>query len=175
MKTITETPQLQLRTFSADDDSFVLSLLNTPSWLKYIGDRKVKTLKDAQRYIMNSLLRLYKDQGYGAWVVVLKETAQPIGICGLFKRRYLEHPDLGFAFLPSAEGKGYAYEASVAALDYSQKQLHLPMIYAITHPENQRSGRLLDRLGFLRHGTIQPAGENEPLILFRKLLFEGWK
>ncbi|RFS21831.1 N-acetyltransferase [Chitinophaga silvatica] len=173
MTVITETKLLQLRSFAASDDHFVLTLLNTPSWLKFIGDRKVRTLTDAQRYIMNNLLKMYKEQGYGAWVVVLKETNTPIGICGLFKRRYLEHPDLGFAFLPSAEGKGYAYEITKATLEYSQQELKLPLVYAITQPENQRSVNLLNRLGFAQHGTIQPPGEDSPLSLFRKLLFEG--
>jgi RimJ/RimL family protein N-acetyltransferase len=100
MKILFETPRLALRTFAAADDEFIMRLLNTPSWLQYIGDRNIRTLADAQRYIMNNLLKLYAEQGYGAWVVVLKETGAPIGICGLFKRKYLDQPDLGFAFLP---------------------------------------------------------------------------
>lgn len=170
MKVITETPVLQIRTFAASDDHFVLSLLNTPSWLRFIGDRNVKTLPEAQRYIMNSLLKLYKEQGYGAWVVAVKKTGEQVGICGLFKRNYLEHPDLGFAFLPSAEGKGFAYEAAKAVLEYSQQSLNLPLIYAITQTDNHRSVKLLTRLGFNQQGTVHPAGETEELLLFRKML-----
>ncbi|TWF33829.1 RimJ/RimL family protein N-acetyltransferase [Chitinophaga polysaccharea] len=166
MKILFETPRLQLRTFAASDDKFILELLNTPSWLQYIGDRQIRTLADAQRYIMNNLLRLYAEQGYGAWVVVLKETNAPIGICGLFKRKYLDQPDLGFAFLPEAEGKGYAYEAAAATLEYTRNELALPYLFAITQQDNHRSVRLLTRSGFTLQGTILPPGEAEELMLF---------
>jgi RimJ/RimL family protein N-acetyltransferase len=166
MKVLFETSRLALRTFAASDDAFVLELLNTPSWLQYIGDRQIRTLADAQRYIMNNLLRLYAEQGYGAWVVVLKATGNPIGICGLFKRRYLEQPDLGFAFLPEAEGHGYAFEAATATLEYTKQQLELPRLFAITLPDNHRSVKLLKRSGFTLQGTIQPPGEAEELMLF---------
>ncbi|MBS0028114.1 GNAT family N-acetyltransferase [Chitinophaga sp. 22321] len=166
MKVLFETPRLQLRTFASSDDTFILELLNTPSWLQYIGDRQIKTLADAQRYILNNLLRLYAEQGYGAWVVVLKDTGKPIGICGLFKRKYLEQPDLGFAFLPEAEGQGYGYEAATGTLAYTKQQLELPRLFAITQPDNHRSVRLLERSGFTLQGTIQPPGELTELMLF---------
>lgn len=166
MKVLFETERLQIRTFAAADDAFVLELLNTPSWLQYIGDRQIHTLADAQRYIMNNLLRLYVEQGYGAWVVVLKETGQAIGICGLFKRKYLEQPDIGFAFLPQAEGQGYGFEAATGTVEYSRRQLPFPRLFAITQPGNHRSNRLLKRLGFTLQGTILPPGEAEELMLF---------
>jgi RimJ/RimL family protein N-acetyltransferase len=166
MKIIIETTRLQLRTFAASDDEFIFELLNTPSWLQYIGDRQIHTLADAQRYIMNNLLRVYAEQGYGALVVVLKETGKPIGMCGLFKRKYLEVPDLGFAFLPEVEGKGLAYEATMAILDYTKNELALPRLLAITQQDNQRSINLLKRSGFIQQGTIQPPGEPEDLVLF---------
>jgi len=166
MKILFETPRLQVRTFAATDDAFVLELLNTPSWLQYIGDRQIRTLADAQRYIMNNLLKLYAEQGYGAWVVVLKETGNPIGICGLFKRKYLDQPDLGFAFLPAFEGLGYAYEAATGTITYSRQQLPFTRLFAITQPDNHRSVRLLERSGFTRQGTILPPGEAEELMLF---------
>ncbi|SKD09393.1 Protein N-acetyltransferase, RimJ/RimL family [Chitinophaga ginsengisegetis] len=166
MKVLFETPRLQVRTFAATDDAFVLELLNTPSWLQYIGDRQIRTLADAQRYIMNNLLRLYAEQGYGAWVVVLKETGKPTGICGLFKRKYLEQPDLGFAFLPAYEGLGYAYEAATATIEYSRQQLPFSRLFAITQQDNHRSVRLLERSGFTLQGTILPPGEVEELMLF---------
>jgi RimJ/RimL family protein N-acetyltransferase len=166
MKVLFETPRLQLRTFAASDDEFILKLLNTPTWLQYIGDRQIRTLEDAQRYIMNNLLRLYSEQGYGAWVVVLKATGSAIGICGLFKRKYLAQPDLGFAFLPEAEGQGYAYEAATGTLEYTRRQLPLTKLFAITQQDNHRSVRLLERSGFTLQGTILPPGEAEELMLF---------
>ncbi|SEW52965.1 GNAT family N-acetyltransferase [Chitinophaga arvensicola] len=126
MKVLFETARLQVRTLAATDDAFILELLNTPSWLQYIGDRQIRTLADAQRYIMNNLLRLYAEQGYGAWVAVLKETGNAIGICGLFKRKYLDQPDIGFAFLPQAEGLGYGYEAATGTVEYSRQNFPFP-------------------------------------------------
>ncbi|MFY0255318.1 GNAT family N-acetyltransferase [Chitinophaga sp. 30R24] len=168
MKVLKETSRLLVRTFAAIDDAFVLELLNTPGWLQFVGDRQVHTLADAQRYIMHNLLGSHEGKGYGAWVVELKTTGQAIGICSLFKRKYLEQPDLGFAFLPEAEGKGYAYEAAIGTLQYGRNELAAPNIFAITQPDNQRSVRLLERIGFMRLGTVLPPGEQEELALFNK-------
>jgi len=69
-------------------------------------------------------------------------------MCGLVKRDTLEHPDLGFAFLPEAWGKGYAFEAASAVLKHTQDALSLSRILAITNPDNDASIKLLGRLGF---------------------------
>jgi RimJ/RimL family protein N-acetyltransferase len=161
-----ETNKLLIREFATGDAAFVMQLLNTPSWLQFIGDRHITTLTDAENYIIQRFQKGYEEYGYGAWLVVLKQTNEPVGLCGLFQRDYLEQPDVGFAFLPEYEGKGYAYEATVATIDYAVQYLKVPYLLAITQDDNNRSVHLLERAGFRYKETLLPPDENQELLLF---------
>src|SRR6187549_3768173 len=97
---VLETDRLSLREFVLDDAAFLLSLLNSPGWLKFIGDRGVHTIEDARKYIAERLVSSYRTFGFGFYVVTPKDEDIPIGMCGLVKRDTLEDVDIGFAFLP---------------------------------------------------------------------------
>lgn len=167
MNSLIETQRLFVRQLDLSDAAFMLELVNTPAWLQYIGDRNVYSIEDAERYLANGVLKSYADNGYGGWLVVLKESGQAVGMCGLFQRAYLPAPDLGFAFLPDHEGKGYAYEAATATLEYIKQQFtYLDTLYAITIPENGRSVRLLEKCHFKCTSILKPPGENKDVKLF---------
>ncbi|WP_295129059.1 GNAT family N-acetyltransferase [uncultured Chitinophaga sp.] len=155
------TQRLIIRKITLDDDLFILKLLNMPSWIKYIGDRNIKTVPDARQYIKTGPLRSYEENGFGAWVVMLKSNFQPVGMCGLFKRAYLDRPDLGFAFLAAHEGQGYGLEAVTACLDYARKTLAFNSLLAITLTHNNRSVKLLERSGFRFLKMITPPDDEE--------------
>jgi [ribosomal protein S5]-alanine N-acetyltransferase len=158
---VLETERLTLRHASLDDDAFVLRLLNEPSFIQFIGDRGVRTSDDARRYIADRLLESYVRFGFGLWVVERKESPEPIGLSGLVKRDALEHPDIGFAFLPEFWGRGYAFEAAAAVKAHALGALCLPTLFAITNPDNAGSIRIVEKLGlvFERMITLRP---NEP-------------
>jgi ribosomal-protein-alanine N-acetyltransferase len=159
---ILETSRLSLRQMSVDDAEFMLALLNDPSWLRFIGDRGVRTLEDARNYILQGAMANYARLGYGFYLVELKETGIAIGMCGLAKRDYLVHADIGFAFLPRYCGQGYAFEAAAATLEYAQQQLHLPRILATTRVDNLSSSKLLEKLGMrLDKIIMHPDGDRE--------------
>src|SRR5690349_10812658 len=113
---ILETQRLTLREFELDDAAFLLTLLNSPGWLKYIGDRNVRSIEDAEKYINDRLMSSYRTFGFGFYVVTAKDSEIPMGMCGLVKRDTLEDVDIGFAFLPEYFGKGYALESASAVL-----------------------------------------------------------
>jgi RimJ/RimL family protein N-acetyltransferase len=162
-----ETERLIIRQFNLSDAAFMLQLINSPTWLQYIGDRNVHTIEEARGYLTNGVMKSYDENGYGGWLVALKDTGQPVGMCGLFQRAYLPAPDLGFAFLPEHAGKGYAYEAASAALSYIQQQFgQLEKLYAITLPENSRSIRLLEKCNFKSISALKPPGENDDVKVF---------
>src|SRR5262245_42217627 len=98
---ILETSRLLLRRLTEDDAPFVLELVNDPDWLRYIGDKKVRNLVDACRYLQEGPLLMYQRCGHGLYAVELKSSGLLIGICGLIKREGLDDVDLGFAFLPA--------------------------------------------------------------------------
>ena len=137
---VIQTPRLILRNLSLSDGPFILDLLNSPTWLQYIGDRGIRSLEDAVDYIKHNPSSSYVRTKFGLKAVLLKANKVPIGVCGLIQRPYLDRPDLGFAFLPTYAGQGYGFESSTAILQ--QINAKRP-IYAITSTENVASKALL--------------------------------
>jgi RimJ/RimL family protein N-acetyltransferase len=146
---VLETDRLILRRLTVDDAGFMLGLMNEPSWLRYIGDRGVRTLDDARDYIVKGPVDMYSRLGFGLYLTELKDTHTPIGICGVLKRDALEDVDIGFAFLPGHWGQGYALESASAVLAYATQTLGLRRVLAITSPDNDRSIKLLAKMGFV--------------------------
>jgi [ribosomal protein S5]-alanine N-acetyltransferase len=165
-RTILETPRLLLREFAHGDDAFVLRLLNEPSWLRFIGDRGVRDLDAAQRYVDDRIRASYDRNGFGLWCVVPKGSQEPVGMCGLIRRESLPDVDVGFAFLPTAWGRGFARESAAAVLAHARDVLGLDRILAITDPENAASIRVLERVGMRREGSVRMPGESIDLLLF---------
>jgi ribosomal-protein-alanine N-acetyltransferase len=162
---ILRTERLQLRRFCFDDSEFIISLLNSEGWLKYIGDRNVKTKEQAENYLKNGPLKSYEQNGFGLSMVETRN-GKPIGMCGLIKRNYLEHPDIGFAFLPEFSSMGYGYEIASAVLVHARNELNLQTILAITVPNNVKSIGLLEKMGlrFVKSFRTEPGAEE--LILY---------
>ena len=163
---ILETERLSLRNLSVDDAGFVLELLNEPSFLQYIGDREVRNLEDAQQYILNRLVTSYERNGFGLYLVELRESRIPIGISGLVKRDTLPDADIGFAFLPAYWSKGYAVESAAAVMDYARKVLGLTRIVAITSLDNEASAKLLGKIGLRFDRLIKLSEDAEEVKLF---------
>ena len=161
-----ETDRLNLRLYTEKDAAFTLELLNTPSWIQYIGDRNVKTLAEARAYIREKILKAYRDHGLGMYVLELKESGDVIGACGLIKREGLPGVDLGFALHPDYEGNGYGYESASAVLAYAFGELGIDQLLAITVHYNESSIRLLEKLGFTLEGTTRLPGDEEELLLY---------
>jgi RimJ/RimL family protein N-acetyltransferase len=156
------TNRLVIRRMSIDDAGFMLTLLNEPSWLRFIGDRGVRTIEEAKSYIQNGPVQMYASHGYGFCIVESKESACPMGICGLAKRNYLASPDIGFAFLPQHWGHGYAYESTIAVLNYAMNELGLKRLLATTRIDNVASQRVLEKLGFRFDQLIRhPDGDRD--------------
>ncbi len=159
------TERLYISKAEVEDAPFFFELLNSPNWIQHIGDRGIKTIKDAVHYVQNGLIHNYETAGYGFYKMVNKEEDKPIGICGFAKREYLDHVDIGFAILPEYERKGYTYEASIAVLQYGTNTLKLEPILGITTIENIGSRNILLKIGLKQVGTIL-SDDNEELLLF---------
>lgn len=148
------------------DANFVLQLLNEPAFHQYIGDKGARTVDDAWNYLTEGPIASYQKYGYGLWLTKIKETKQPIGMCGLKKRAVLNMPDLGYAFLKQYWSKGYATEASRGVLTYGTQKLGLSHIAAITHLDNDGSIRVLQKLGFHYKGVVDLDGFESENKLF---------
>lgn len=152
-----ESSRLVLHEIQITDADFIQHLVNTPGWLQFIGDRNVHDLSSAKSFIQTWAIERYQKFGYGPYKVILKDKNIPIGVNGLFKRDYLNHPDLGFAFLPEYIGKGYAKESSLAVIEHA-KSLNHNQLYAITDKDNTASQNLIKALGFYDSTDIKREG-----------------
>lgn len=160
------TARLRLDPFTADDAPFIVALLTDPDWLRYIGDRGVRTEEEARGYLAAGPLASYAAHGFGLYRVARRDTGVPIGMCGLLRRETLPDVDLGFAFLPAYRGQGYAREAAAATLAYARGTLGLARILAIVSPENAASMRVLEALGMAREGMVRLSDDRDAVWLF---------
>jgi RimJ/RimL family protein N-acetyltransferase len=169
--TVLETDRLLIRRLSVDDAPFILELLNQPSFLRFIGDKGVRNLADAVRYLETGPLASYERFGFGLFRVELKDTGAPVGMCGLLKRDTLPDADIGFAFLPEYWSAGYAFEAADAVMNYG-RSLGLGRIVAITSLDNDASIKLLGKIGMQFEGIIKLADDQPEVRLFGKTFAE---
>src|SRR5687767_8032735 len=145
---VLETDRLTLRYLTLADAEFILQLLNDPSFIRFIGDRGVRTVEEARQYILQGPIASYERFGFGLYLAEITATGAQVGICGLLKRDTLPDADIGFAFLPPHWRQGYAYESAAAVITYGKDELGQKRILAITSPENDASIKLLEKLGF---------------------------
>lgn len=164
--TVLETERLVLRRLNADDAEFILDLLNQPSFLRYIGDKGVRNTEDAVRYIQTGPVASYERFGFGLFMVELKDSQTPTGMCGLLKRDSLPDVDIGFAFLPQYWSQGLALEAAAAVMNLAKEVLGLKRIVAITSLDNAASIRLLEKLGLKFESLIKLAEDQPEVRLF---------
>ena len=144
---VLQTERLTLSYLDCDDSEFLVELISGETFIRYIGDKGVRTVEDAHEYLRAGPLSSYETYGYGLFRTALTQDDTPIGICGLLKRDYLKDPDIGFALLPAYWSEGYACEAASAVLDWGRETHGLRRIVAIVSPENASSIALLEKLG----------------------------
>lgn len=163
---ILESERIKLMPLAICDAPFIFELLNTPDWIKYIGDRNIKNELDARNYLRTGPLKSYEEHGFGLLKVQLKSTSTPVGLCGLLQRDFLDGPDLGFALLPAYFGKGITYESCQILLASLVKSKKFEKIYAFTNKANVPSRNLLLKIGFIFEKQFNPYSEDEWLDLF---------
>jgi RimJ/RimL family protein N-acetyltransferase len=153
------TARLRLRTAMPSDSPFYLALLNDPLFIEQIGDRKIRTLRDARRSLVDGTIAMQRERGHSLYVVEQKDDGTPVGMCGLIRRDSLPDVDIGYAFLPIGRGRGYALEAGRAVLAHAPA-VGVTRVLAITSPFNYASNMLLQRLGlrFERFVRLPPDG-----------------
>jgi len=161
-----ETTRLLMRPTGVQDAPFVYRLMNTPAWLRYIGDRNIKTEEHAASYIKKKMLPQLERLGFSNYTVIRKDDGAKLGSCGLYDREGLDGIDLGFAFLPEYERQGYAFEAASCLLESAQEDFGLEKVLGITDRENLPSQKLLEKLGFRQEGSLRLPREQEEVLLY---------
>ncbi|MCL6417655.1 GNAT family N-acetyltransferase [Aestuariirhabdus sp. Z084] len=161
------TPRLCIDELSLDDGDFILALLNDSDFLRYIGDRGVRTLEDAHQYLREGPMASYQRHGFGLWRLSARSDGRTLGMCGLLQRDALHVPDLGYALLADERRQGYTLEACRAVLADAKNRLGLSQVAALVDPENRASLALLEQLRFSLLGElcINPDGDRSRLLL----------
>ena len=167
---ILETDRLILRRIALEDAEFMLQLLNEPSFHRFIGDKGVRTIADARNYIEQGPLASYERFGFGLFLTELQESHVPIGMCGLLKRDTLEDVDIGFAFVPQFWKQGYAVESASAVMAYAKDIIGLKRLAAITSPDNDKSIRVLTKLGMTFQRLVRLTEDAPEVKLFAREL-----
>lgn len=163
------TERLILRPTLPEDAGFILELFNSPKWLKYIGDREIKTVVDAEEYIRKVMLSQRMRLGYSCYTIVRKEDGCKLGTCGLYDRKGLKGIDIGFAFLPSYERMGYGYEAAAKLKTLALSEFGLRTLYAITRSDNVSSQSLLKKIGMIPEGRTLLPNDPEDWLVYRSV------
>lgn len=161
------TERLILKPTSEDDASFIFELLNTPKWIKYIGNRNVHSIAEAKLYIQNRMRTQFERLGYSNYTIIRKSDFQKIGTCGLYDRAGINGIDIGFALLPEFEKLGYAYEATTKLKDTAFNLFGINVLYAITTNDNYSSQQLLEKLGLTLIGTTFLPNDDTELLLYK--------
>jgi RimJ/RimL family protein N-acetyltransferase len=161
-----KTAHLTLRPFTLHDAAFIVVLLNDPGWLRYIGDRQVRTTDDACEYLRNGAIAHEAQHGFALGAVERASDGMLIGMCGLIRRDGLDDVDLGYAFLPEYRGQGYAREAAAAWLACGFERFGLKRIVAITRVDNAASGKVLESIGMRFERRMRVAGHEEDSLLY---------
>ena len=164
--TVLETDRLLLTRLSYDHCAFVVELVNEPSFKRFIGDKNVQSLEDARRYLSEGPVGLYERFGYGMFLVTVKDSGTPAGICGLLKREGFDDPDLGFAFLKRFRKHGYAIESARSVLEHGVNDLGLKRIIAMADPDNEPSVSLLQKLGFAYERKVRMPEDDFDINLY---------
>ncbi len=151
-----ETQRCLIRPVNTVDAPFILELLTSELWRRFIGDRGITHVDQARRIIEQNYLPLLERTGCGPHTVVLKTNNKAIGTVGVYQRDNLDFPDLGFAFLPEYINQRFGYETSTAHLEQVRSLLKLPKVYAITNDDNLASQALLKKMNFTRSSAYQP-------------------
>lgn len=163
---VLESERLVLREFDLDDADFVVELLNEPAFVRFIGDKGVRTRADAREYLQKGPMDSYRRHGFGLYLASLRSDGTPIGMCGLIKREGLADVDVGFALRSRYWSQGYAAEAAAAVLDYGRRILNLGRIVAIANPENRASIAVLEKIGLKFEHTVRLSADGPELGLF---------
>lgn len=165
-----QTIRLTIRPVTTEDAAFILELMNTPKWIQFIGERHIKTVEAAADYIKEKAFPQLEKHGHTNNVIIRKEDGVKLGTCGLYHREDREDPDIGFAFLPAYEGKGYAFEATHRLIIAAKEDFGLTELSAYTLEDNMASRKLLERIDFKLIGKGRLPNDEAELLHYHRTL-----
>ncbi len=162
-----ETERLFITPTKEQDAELIYEMMNSPKFIKYVGDRNLKSIGEAKKYIQDKMIPQLKNHGYSSYTITRKSDNEKLGVCGLYDREGVEGIDIGFGLLPKYEGNGYAFESATKLKNAAFEEFGITEINAITSKENFSSQKLLEKLGLKCLGTTKLPNEDEEILLYK--------
>jgi ribosomal-protein-alanine N-acetyltransferase len=161
------TERLVLRELTAADAPWYQEHFSRPEIVRGTGFPVPSDLAAAASELRAYVLDLFQQRSGFRWGITTREDAGLIGSAGLFK--WVDGPiheaEIGYDLEPGAWGRGYMHEALLAILEFAFGRMMLEQVVALVFASNERSGRVLDRLGFVREALLSAHGEDEHGVL----------
>ena len=167
-----ETDRLELRRLTLDDARLMLTVWNDPAFLRYVGDRGIRTIADARNALKDGAFQLYAEHGFGPYRMTRRDDGVTVGVCGLFRRDGLPDTDIGFSTLPKYCGQGYGYEAACAVIEHARVDVGLTRLTALVSANNTRSVQLIEKLGLIFEKMVRIPGDDDDVCLYAMQLTE---
>ncbi len=153
------TERLILRPFTEADAPSYRALVSDPEVLRYTGENPVSSIEETLEILRTRPLRDYAVHGFGRMAVVLQESNELIGFCGLKRLEDFDNEvDIGYRFVSRYWGLGLASESAAALYALGKNELKLSRIIGVVIPENVGSVRVLEKLGMRREKAIRFPG-----------------
>ena len=161
-----QTERTSIRHIELSDADFILRLVHSPGWIKYIGKRDLADVSAAETYIQEGFCDVRAENGFTYYLISDLQGVK-LGVAGFLKKDFLDNPDFGFAFLPQFHGKGLAFESCHKILNYGLSEFSFSRLDAVTMHSNKSSVALLEKLGFVYIDDIYEPEKKECLRLYR--------
>ncbi len=151
-----ETERLCLRPMLETDIDALHLIFTDPKVMASFGGDLLNR-DQMQRWLARNLDH-QTQYGYGLFSVILKESGELIGDCGLEQMESEGAAELGYDFRSDYWNQGYATEAACAVRDYAFDILQLPQLISLIRVGNLASKRVAEKVGmslaeeFTRYG-----------------------
>lgn len=169
MKTILETPRLILREYTPDDFEALYAIVGDAETMKHYPKPYDER---GTKYWITWSLDHYEKHGFGFWAVILKETGELIGNCGLTMQIIdgEQLPEVGYHIHKNYWNKGYAKEAAAAVRDWAWNNTEYPAVYSYMTRGNEASIKTAAAIGMEKTGEFYDDhyGEMQVMRIERK-------
>lgn len=149
------TPRLLLREITPDDAEALFEMRTDERAMRYIARPLQKDISESVELIEKIRTSFAQNEGV-SWTICLHGQSKMLGNIAFWKMDKENHrTEIGYMLHPDYWRQGIMDEAMTAALEYCFKVLDFHSVEANTDPENEASGRILEKHGFVQEAYFR--------------------
>lgn len=152
-----ETPRTFMREILGNDFDFLLRMMSDPEVMRYYP--RPYGEKDVRDFI-NRMRSRYREDGCGLWLLVDRESGEPLGRVGLMRQHVngVDEFEIGYMVHRPFWRRGLATEAALAVREHAFTERRLPRVVSLIRPENVPSQGVARKLGMAIAGSCELMG-----------------